>query len=48
MTDKSYKPGYFERVLIRLVLNRRGLKKLLQGRKTYIVGALMILQGIYA
>ena len=48
MTDKSYKPGFFENMLIQMVISRLGLKKLLGGKKTYIVGAMMVLNGIYA
>tara|TARA_Y100000310_G_scaffold314292_2_gene363518 strand:+ start:462 stop:758 length:297 start_codon:yes stop_codon:yes gene_type:complete len=48
MSEKPYKPGFFERLIINLVMNKLGLKKLLSGRKTYIVGLLMILNGIYS
>ncbi len=43
----NYKPGMLERLLIRLVVSKLGLKRL-SGYKTYIVGALMIVQGLYS
>lgn len=40
--------GFFERLLVNLVITRFGLKDKLKGRKTYLIGALMVLQGLYA